>query len=203
MPLKAIPSEYNGRLRTVGSKAMALSEKNRQFETLVMPHLDAAYNLARWLLRDEHSASDAVQDACLRALRFFDHLKGEDARPWLLAIVRNCCYSMLGKRQRSGESMEFDEERDSEFADSAISDNHNPETTLSRKMDSARLDEAIARLPSVYREVIVLREMEELAYEEVAQIANIPLGTVMSRLSRARALLRARLAGVDRKDRDE
>ena len=178
---------------------MALSEKTRQFEALVVPHVDAAYNLARWLLRDEHSASDAVQDACLRALRFFDHLKGEDARPWLLAIVRNCCYSMLSKRHKSGESVEFDEDRDSEFAASAISDSGNPETRLSRKMDSARLDDAIARLPAVYREVIVLREMEELAYEEVAQIANIPVGTVMSRLSRARALLRARL--VDEKDR--
>jgi RNA polymerase sigma factor (sigma-70 family) len=199
MPLKSIPSEYNGRLRIVGSNAMALSEKTRQFEALVVPHVDAAYNLARWLLRDEHSASDAVQDACVRALRFFDHLKGEDARPWLLAIVRNCCYSMLSKRQKSGESVEFDEERDSEFADSHIGDSDNPETRLSRKMDSARLDDAIARLPAVYREVIVLREMEELAYEEVAQIANIPVGTVMSRLSRARALLRARL--VDEKDR--
>ena len=167
----------------------------------MLPHLDAAYNLARWLLRDEHSAADAVQDACVRALRFFDHLQGEHARPWLLAIVRNCCYSVLGKRQKYGEPLEFDEERDSESADLAADDRNNPETMLSRKMDGARLNDAIARLPSVYREVIVLREIEELAYEEVAQIANIPVGTVMSRLSRARAQLRARLAGADGKDR--
>src|SRR3954471_22197695 len=201
-PLKRnMLEEYNDRFRTVGGQAMGLSDKTQQFEALVVPHLDAAYNLARWLLRDEHSAADAVQDACLRALRFFDQLQGEHARPWLLAIVRNCCYSLLGKRQQSGEHLEFDEERDSEFAASSLGDSNNPEIRLSRKMDSARLDQAIAGLPSVYREVIVLREMQELAYEEVAQIANIPVGTVMSRLSRARALLRARLSGVDEKDR--
>ena len=169
-----------------------------RFDRLALPHLDAAYNLARWLLKDDHSARDAVQDAFLRALRFFDHLQGEQARPWLLAIVRNSCYSLLGKRRQLGEQVEFDEERDSEFAEPSIdAAGGDPEAHLSRKIESARLDEAIERLPSVYREVIVLRELEELAYEEIAQVANVPVGTVMSRLSRARALLRARLGSAD------
>jgi RNA polymerase sigma factor (sigma-70 family) len=179
-------------------KGSGLDDRTQQFEAVVVPHLDAAYNLARWLLKDDHSARDAVQDAFLRALRFFDHLQGEEARPWLLAIVRNSCYSLLGKRRQLGEQVEFDEERDSEFAEPSVgADGGDPEAQLSRKIESARLDAAIERLPSVYREVIVLRELEELAYAEIAQIANVPVGTVMSRLSRARALLRARLGSAD------
>jgi RNA polymerase sigma-70 factor (ECF subfamily) len=175
-----------------------LDNRTQRFEAVVLPHLDAAYNLARWLLKDDHSARDAVQDAFLRALRFFDHLQGEEARPWLLAIVRNSCYSLLGKRRQLGEQVEFDEERDSEFAEPSVGGGGgDPEVQLSRKIESARLDAAIERLPSVYREVIVLRELEELAYEEIAQVANVPVGTVMSRLSRARALLRARLGRAE------
>ena len=179
-------------------KGTGLDNRTQQFEAVVLPHLDAAYNLARWLLKDDHSARDAVQDAYLRALRFFDHLKGEEARPWLLAIVRNSCYSLLGKRRQSGEQVEFDEERDSEFAEPASAlYGGDPQAILLRKIESKRLDEAIERLPSVFREVIVLRELEELAYEEIAQIANVPVGTVMSRLSRARALLRMRLGRAE------
>ncbi len=172
--------------------------RTQQFEEVVLPHLDAAYNLARWLLKDDDNARDAVQDAYLRAFRFFDHLRGEEARPWLLAIVRNACYSLLGKRRQSGEQVEFDEERDSEFAESTTeARGRDPAAQLIRKVESARIDEAIGRLPSVYREVIVLRELEELAYEEIALIANVPVGTVMSRLSRARALLRKHLGRPD------
>jgi RNA polymerase sigma-70 factor (ECF subfamily) len=177
---------------------VALDTKTQQFEARVLPHLDAAYNLARWLLKDDDGARDAVQDAYLRAFRFFDHLRGEEARPWLLAIVRNTCYSLLGKRRQLGEQVEFDEERDSEFAErSAEAHGVDPATALLRKIEKARIDEAIERLPSVYREVIVLRELEELAYEEIAQVANVPVGTVMSRLSRARAMLRASLRRPD------
>lgn len=174
------------------AKGSELDKRTQRFEAMVLPHLDAAYNLARWLLRDDHSASDAVQDAFLRAFRFFDKLEGEEARPWLLAIVRNSCYSLLGKRRQLGDQVEFDEERDSDI-DLPPSLDTNPETQLSRKIDSARLDDAIGRLPSVFREAIVLREIEELSYEEIATIANVPVGTVMSRLSRARAMLRERL----------
>jgi RNA polymerase sigma factor (sigma-70 family) len=175
-----------------------LDIRTQQFEAVVLPHLDAAYNLARWLLKDDDHARDAVQDAYLRAFRFFDHLHGEEARPWLLAIVRNACYSLLGKRRQLGDQVEFDEERDSEFAEpSAAAHGGDPAVQLFRKTEKVRIDEAIERLPSVYREVIVLRELEELAYEEIAQIANVPVGTVMSRLSRARAMLRARLGRPD------
>ena len=184
-------------IRSRNGKGIGLDNRTQRFEAVVLPHLDAAYNLARGLLKDDHSARDAVQDACLRAFRFFDHLEGEEARPWLLAIVRNACYSLLGKRRQLGEQVEFDEERDSEFAEPSARARGDPEAQLFRKIESARLDEEIERLPSVYREVIVLRELEELAYEEIAQIANVPVGTVMSRLSRARALLRARLGRAD------
>lgn len=173
-------------------KGSGLDKRTQRFEAMVLPHLDAAYNLARWLLRDDHTAADAVQDAYLRAFRFFDKLEGDEARPWLLAIVRNACYSLLGKRRQLGDQVEFDEERDSDIEQPPSLDT-NPETQLSRKIDSARLDDAIGRLPSVFREAIVLREIEELSYEEIATIANVPVGTVMSRLSRARALLRERL----------
>jgi RNA polymerase sigma-70 factor (ECF subfamily) len=139
-----------------------------------------------------------VQDAYLRAFRFFDHLRGEQARPWVLAIVRNTCYSLLGKRRHLGEQVEFDEERDSEFAErSAQAHGGDPAAHLFRKIENARINDAIERLPSVYREVIVLRELEELAYEEIAQVANVAVGTVMSRLSRARAMLRERLGRPD------
>jgi RNA polymerase sigma factor (sigma-70 family) len=175
-----------------------LDNRTQQFEAVVLPHLDAAYNLARWLLKDDDGARDAVQDAYLRAFRFFDRLQGEEARPWLLAIVRNTCYSLLGKRRQFGDQVEFDEERDSEFVEgTAGSGGGDPAAQLSRKVESARIDEAIEWLPSVYREVIVLRELEELGYEEIAQVANVPVGTVMSRLSRARALLRKRLGRPD------
>jgi RNA polymerase sigma factor (sigma-70 family) len=175
-----------------------LDIRTQQFEALVLPDLDAAYNLARWLLKDDDNAQDAGQDAYLRAFRFFDHLRGEEARPWLLAIVRNTCYSLLGKRRQLGEQVEFDEERDSEFAErSAEAGDGDPAIRLFRKIENARIDQAIERLPSVYREVIVLRELEGLGYEEIAQVANVPVGTVMSRLSRARAMLRVRLGRPD------
>jgi RNA polymerase sigma factor (sigma-70 family) len=180
-------------------RGAGLDPKTQQFEAIVLPHLDAAYNLARWLLKDDDSAQDAVQDAYLRAFRFFDRLRGLEARPWLLAIVRNTCYTLLDKGRQRGDQVEFDEERDSDFAaQSTESGSGDPALQLFRKIEKARIDEAIERLPPVYREVIVLRELEELAYEEIAQIANVPVGTVMSRLSRGRAMLRERLGRTDR-----
>jgi len=149
--------------------------------------------LARWLLRDEHSARDAVQEAYLRAFRFFEHLQGEDARPWLLGIVRNTCYTLLQKRRQTSEHVEFDEERDTDLIEAAARREDNPERLLLSRLESARLDQAIERLAPRFREVIVLRELEELSYQEIAQTVEIPVGTVMSRLSRARALLREML----------
>jgi len=168
------------------------TEKMRRFEAAVLPHLDAAYNLARWLLRDEQSAQDVVQEAYLRALRFFDGFHGGDARPWLLSIVRNECFTWLRASHR--DHVEFDEERDSEAIDpSQVRCAGDPEQVLQGKLERAQVNAAIATLPPIFREVLVLREIAELSYEEIAQVAGIPAGTVMSRLSRARALLRAAL----------
>lgn len=167
----------------------------------MLPHLDAAYNIARWLLRDDHNAQDVVQEAYLRAFRFFDSFHGEDARPWLLGIVRNTCYTWLKNRGQMGAQVEFDEERDSESNDSTLSlVRDTPESLLLQKLEKQQIDEAIEALPQVFREVIVLRELEELSYEEIAQVTAIPIGTVMSRLARARAMLRTALNRADLKE---
>jgi RNA polymerase sigma factor (sigma-70 family) len=172
--------------------------RTRQFEAAMLPHLDAAYNVARWLLRDDFSAQDAVQEAYLRAFKFFESYHGGAARPWLLGIVRNTCFTWLADRGQAGAPIQFDEERDSEHEDEAAHDSRgNPENQLIQKLDKARIDRAIDSLPPLYREVIVLRELEELSYEEIAQVVAIPIGTVMSRLARARGALRSSL---DRND---
>ncbi len=165
-------------------------DRTRQFEAAALPHLDAAYNLARWLLRDEHSARDAVQDAYLRAFKYFDSFNGGDARPWLMQIVRNTCFTWLRDQGRGPEHVEFDEERDSSVETGSIG---NPETLLMQKVQSRQLNAAIEQLPTVFRETLVLRELQEMSYEDIAQIAGVPIGTVMSRLSRARRLLRTAL----------
>ncbi len=184
-----------------GAAGGLLTNRNRRFEALVLPHLDAAYNLARWLLRDDQSARDVVQEASLRAFRFLDGLRGDDARPWLLGIVRNACYTWLRDSRSAPELVEFDEERDSDALASGFERAENdPQRLLSRKLDGARINAAIEKLPAVFREVLILREIEELTYEEIARVAAVPLGTVMSRLSRARALLRAALGDPARED---
>ncbi|HEX6719792.1 MAG TPA: sigma-70 family RNA polymerase sigma factor [Pyrinomonadaceae bacterium] len=158
------------------------------FEEAALPHLDAAYNLARWLTRNEDDAQDVVQEAYLRALRFFDGFRGSDARAWLLTIVRNTCYTWL-KRKRSAEiACDFDE---AEYArESAEPD---PETLQIIKAQTQLVAEAIERLPDEFREVVVLRELEELSYKEIAAVTGVPIGTVMSRLARARKRLLASL----------
>jgi RNA polymerase sigma factor (sigma-70 family) len=161
------------------------------FEEAVMPHLDAAYNLARWLTRNEADAQDMVQEAYLRALRFFGGFHGTDARAWLLTIVRNTCYTWL-KRSRSLElSGDFDE-----AVLTKESDGPNPEASHVLKVQSQLINEAIEKLPIEFREVVILRELEELSYKEIATITGIPIGTVMSRLSRARKRLVVCLRGV-------
>jgi RNA polymerase sigma-70 factor (ECF subfamily) len=176
-------------------------DRAKQFEALVLPHLNAAYNLARWLLKDDQSARDVVQEACLRAFRYFAGLRGDDARPWLLGIVRNACYTWLHDNGTGREQVEFDEQRDSQeqLAGAAGHDN-NPERLLLQKLESARVNAAIEKLPLVFREVLILRELEEMSYEEIALVAGIPAGTVMSRLARARGLLRAALAAPDKEN---
>ena len=174
-----------------------LNDRTRRFEAAALPHLPAAYNLARWLLRDGPQAEDAVQEACLRAFRFFDDLRGQDARPWLLGIVRNTCYDWMRQHRHLADQVEFDELRDSGIDEPGMSSSPlgggDPAALWEQRARGQRVDAAIEALAPAFREVIVLRELEELSYEDIARIAGIPIGTVMSRLSRARALLRAAL----------
>ena len=157
---------------------------DRRFEELVLPHLDAAYNLARWLSRDAHDADDVVQDACVRALKYLGSLHGTDARAWFLTIVRHAFYDWLG-RNRPAEIVPDDGSAIETAVDSAAS----PEESALRSDQTRALADAVAALPLQYREVLVLRELEDLSYKEIARVAGIPIGTVMSRLARARALL--------------
>jgi len=159
--------------------------KLTRFEQSVLPHLDAAYNLARWLTRNEHDAEDMAQESYLRAFKFFDGFHGTDARAWLLAIVRNTCYTWL-QQNRGRETMaSFDEE-----IHTIENEASNPAKLVLKSDDREMLKQALEELPVEFREVVVLRDLEELSYKQVAEIANIPLGTVMSRLARARERLK-------------
>lgn len=155
----------------------------RSFEQTVLPHLDAAFNYARWLTRSDADAEDVVQEACVRALRFFSSLRGDDARPWLLAIVRNAWFAR-GSRAGIRAEAPLDDSATAE-SDEAL----NPEGLAIQNQTVKRVREAIELLPLDFREVIVLRELEGLSYKEIAVVADIPIGTVMSRLARARERL--------------
>ena len=163
-----------------------------RFEALVLPHLDAAHNLARWLTRDPEHARDAVQEATLRAFRFFASYKGGDARPWFLTIVRNAVASWRERERRADvipfSALEKDEEP---FVEGLASPIENPEALLQRLEQKAVIDRLLERLPTEFREVLVLREMEGLSYKEIAAVTHVPIGTVMSRLARGRQLLLA------------
>ena len=172
-----------------------MNDRTRQFESLAPPHLDAAYNLARWLLRDDRDAEDVVQEAYLRAFRFFDSLRNADARAWLLSIVRRTCYDWLDQRKLHGVHEEFDEFADLPW-DAHAAAPVTPEAQVASSELNARVNAALGALPPLFREVIVLRKLEELSYEDIARIVGVPVGTVMSRLSRARARLRERLEPI-------
>jgi RNA polymerase sigma-70 factor, ECF subfamily len=166
------------------------------FEQAVLPHLDAAYNLARWLMRNEQDAQDVAQEAYLRAFRFFPGFRGGDARAWLLKIVRNTCYSWLHANRPLQEATEFDE-------------NHlppdscalNPEEAVLQNDSNTQVRKALEKLPPNYREVLILRELEGMSYKEIADITGMPAGTVMSSLARARGQLRQILKGDIKRDR--
>lgn len=167
----------------------------RQFKTLVMPHLDDAYTLARYLTRNAQDADDVVQDAYLRAFKFFAGFKGDNPRAWLLAIVRNCFYSWLKARPRGQAESLSDIELDDLDSASVTTDlwtnaTDDPETTLARIDDAVTVRSLVESLPALFREVLVLREMDDLSYREIAEITGVPIGTVMSRLARARALFK-------------
>jgi RNA polymerase sigma-70 factor (ECF subfamily) len=164
----------------------------KRFEDTVVAHLDAAYNLARWLTRNDRDAEDLVQEACLRAFKFLDGFRGGNGRAWLLTIVRNTFYSGLKKNQSQSLNVPFDEEGgDADEGVAAFRSDQNVDMECWLQQGEAKrlVSRALDQLPDEFREVIVLRELEELSYREIAKIAEIPLGTVMSRLSRARKLL--------------
>lgn len=171
-----------------------MDDRRRRFEAQALPHLDAATNLARWLTRSDADADDVVQDAMLRAWRAFDGFRGGDMRPWLLAIVRNCWRNAVGDRKRRGH-VAIPEEQ-SPMSDEALTfAGPSPEASAITSDTSQKLDAVIATLPAEFREVLILREMEDLSYREIASITDSPIGTVMSRLSRARSMLREKWLG--------
>jgi len=177
----------------------------RRFKEAVMPHLDDAYNLARYLTRNAQDADDVVQDAYLRAFKFFATFKGSSARPWLLAIVRNCFYSWLKTRPRGDTASLAEIDLDTVDATSVVSDLWmadpvDPERALIRLDDATLVRTMIESLPVQFREALVLREMEELSYQDIADITGVPIGTVMSRLARARQLFKA--AWLDHQDKE-
>jgi RNA polymerase sigma-70 factor (ECF subfamily) len=159
-----------------------MDDRRQRFETLAMPHLDAAYNLARWLSRSPADADDIVQEAMLRAFRAFDGFRGGDSKAWLLAIVRNCWLSAAAARRRRPHDSLEDQELPAPEA--------GPEESAIQAGNQRRLDFLIAQLPAEFREALILREMEDLSYREISDITGVPIGTVMSRLARARAQLR-------------
>lgn len=158
-------------------------------EQIVLPHLDAAYNLARWLLGDGARAEDAVQDAVLRAITYFDSYRGGDPKAWFLQIVRNTAYSASAARRTSAQ-VPFDNDADTEGPALELPDPEpNPEAALDKRQQRMQLGEALAALPAGLRECLVLRELEELSYKDIVRITGLPMGTVMSRLWRARQML--------------
>ena len=169
-----------------------MEEKQSIFEELCLPHLDAAYNLARWLVGRDEDAQDVVQDAYVRALKGFNGFRGDNARAWLLAIVRNTAYSWLKKHAKQSYMIPFDPAIHARTNDTPLYES-------SREERVQQLDEALNRLPVKMRELLVLREMEGWSYKQLASILNVPSGTVMSRLSRARQRLHQELAGVRQK----
>jgi RNA polymerase sigma-70 factor, ECF subfamily len=180
---------HQGGRGTAGLEETLSPREIERFERCVLPYLDAGYNLARHLLRDPHEAEDAVQEACVRAIRHFRGFRGVDGRAWLLSIVRNTCFTQLRRRRSGGEAVEFEEE-----LHSVETDTPGPEADLTRALAAERVQEELARLSAEFREVLVLRELEGLSYKEIAQITGAPMGTVMSRLARGRRQLSAALA---------
>jgi RNA polymerase sigma-70 factor (ECF subfamily) len=169
------------------------AQEQARFERLVLPYLDAAFNLARWLLRKRQDAEDVTQEAMLRAYKFFPGFHGGDARAWLLQIVRNSCYTWIEKNRPMRHSTQFEEEL-------YVPTGPTPEAMAIVGNERERLSKALEDLPARYREVLVLRELEGCSYKEIAEIAAMPIGSVMSTLSRARKQLQVAMVGVAREE---
>jgi len=172
-------------------------EKNKiaAFEQTFLPYLDVAYNLARWIVANNQDAEDMVQEAFLRAFKYFDGFHGDNARAWLLAIVRNVCYTWLRKNRSELFNTSLEEDLFDDESDVA-----NPENLLQHYLNQNLVQRVLKDLPLEFREIIILRELEELSYKEIAQVAGIPLGTVMSRLARAHQHLKESLINLGDKE---
>ena len=190
------PEDFEARAKIVNFAVVQKREEDHSskreltsFEAVMLPHLDAAHNLARWLLRNEQDAQDVVQEAYLRAFRSFGGFHGSNGRAWLLTIVRNTSYTLLKKNHAVDLSTTFDEE-----IHVSVDESVSPAAILERSEDAELIREAMDELPAEFREILALRHQEGLSYKEIADIAQIPPGTVMSRLARARAKLKECLA---------
>jgi RNA polymerase sigma factor (sigma-70 family) len=190
-PVELSPSPSSSMWRNVS--------RHERFEELLLPHLDAAFNLARWLTRSDTDAQDVVQEAYLRALRYFGGFHGDDARTWLLRIVRNSCYTWLRQHRSSDLVSVFNEE----IHTSAEQEETTPESLMIQSADRGLLMEALEQLPVEWRETIILRELEGLQYREIAAVTDCPIGTVMSRLARGRARLREIVVKIARAPRSK
>jgi RNA polymerase sigma factor (sigma-70 family) len=193
MPWRAQVVQTDSDAARAHVNADADAARSRRFQQLALPHLDAAYNLARWLCGNTNDADDVVQEAFMRAFRFFDTFRGDSARPWLLAIVRRTWYTEWRRRASSHEMVEFDDTMDDATFEGWSTGGADPQTLLIRDEDTKLVHDALAKLPVEYREVLILRELEEMGYREIAMVADVPIGTVMSRLARGRRKLAALL----------
>jgi RNA polymerase sigma-70 factor, ECF subfamily len=176
----------------------------QRFEQVALPHLDAAYNLARWLTRNDADAADVVQEAFVRALTYFEGYRGENARAWLLMIVRNTCFRWL-ERNRPAKITPFSPENEAAVERAAGLSGEpvlDPEALVGRQRDAALLNELVEQLPPLFREVLILREVDELSYRDISEILAVPIGTVMSRLARARGLLKEAWYRREAKEQD-
>jgi len=172
-----------GQEREVNQSRVLEQPDVARFEQAILPHLTAAYNLARWLTGNDHDAEDVVQESYLRALKFFSGFRGGSSRPWLLTIVRNTCYTWMRRNRMEEPGVELDEEI---YVDST---SPSPEAILLAAARTDLVRHALDELPAEFREIVILREMEGLSYKEIAEVTGVPVGTVMSRLARARARL--------------
>jgi RNA polymerase sigma-70 factor (ECF subfamily) len=180
--------------RTPGAPLRDAGKLDR-FEQAVLCHLDAAYNLARWITQDEAGAEDALQEACLRAFRFFEGQHGPSPKAWFMTVVRNACLDWLKEHRRRAAEEEYDDD------EHGAATGDEPEVAAVRAADARWLHECMGALPREYREVLVLRELEELSYKEISAVVGVPMGTVMSRIARGRDLLQQRLLEARRRKR--
>lgn len=176
------------------------TERERRFRETALPHLDAVYTLARYMLRDPSDAEDAVQECYLRALQHFDTFRGSEVKPWLFAILRNVCYFEYGRRSRAPDDVNWAPDEWEAALPLWREPQDTPETETERKSDVEIIRALVAALPDVFRDAIVMRELDDLSYREIAAIVGAPIGTVMSRLARGRAMLRQAWLTVQQSD---